>query len=126
MSSLSGWNAGSKATQLTLTGRVFSDGFQINGRVEWNGLTLAMWQSTLDAFEDQYDPLLFLLGLSEEFYPRWMERSPYSLFAPPRLKIVPPAGVNYHWPNFAEPIYVKADGDAGLRWNLVSWAEKMP
>jgi hypothetical protein len=125
------WNqfivsAGSKTTQLTLTGRVFSDGFQINARSEWNAVTQATWQTTLANFESQYDPLLFLLGLSEQYYPRWMERSPYFLMAAPRLKIVPPTNVSYHWPSFDQPIYKKADSDAGLRWNLVSWGEQTP
>ncbi|HUE73122.1 MAG TPA: hypothetical protein VMP01_19715 [Pirellulaceae bacterium] len=119
-------NPGSKTTTLTMTGRIFSDGFQILGRSEWNALTQATWQTSLTDFEAQYDPLLFSLGLSEEFYPRWMERSPYYLAAPPRLKIVPPTNVSYHWPSFSQPIYVKADGDPGLRWNLVSWGEKTP
>ncbi len=119
-------NPGSKMTQLTLTGRVFADGFQINARTEWNAVTQATWQSTLSSFEAQYNPLLFLLGLSEQFYPRWMEQSPYLLTAAPRLKIVPPTNVTYHWPSFSEPIYDKADGDIGLRWNLVSWREATP
>ena len=118
-------NPGGKTTTLTLTGRVFADGFQIQGRNEWNALTQANWQSSLADFQAQYNPLLFLLG-SEQYYPRWMERSPYFLAAAPRLNFIPPTNVSYHWPTFSQPIFVKADSDAGLRWNLVSWQEKSP
>lgn len=118
-------NPGPKATQVTLTGRVFSDGFQIYGRNEWNALTQDQWQQSLSDFEAQYIPLLFLLG-SEEFYPRWLERSPYYLYAAPRLKFTPPSSVTYHWADFSKPIYAKADSDVGLRWNLVSWTESAP
>ena len=118
-------NPGSKTTTLTLTGRVFADGFQINGRTEWNALSQATWQTSLTDFEAQYNPLLFLLG-SEQYYPRWMERSPYLLTAAPRLNFVPPTNVNYHWPTFSQPIFVKGDNDSGLSWNLVSWGEKTP
>lgn len=118
-------NAGPKAAQVTVNGRVFSDGFQIHGRNEWNALTQDQWQQSLNDFEAQYNPLLFLLG-SEEFYPRWLERSPYYLYAAPRLKFTPPSSVTYHWPDFSKPIYAKADGDTGLRWNLVSWTESAP
>src|SRR4030095_13777126 len=114
---------GVKATQLTFTGRVFSDGFGISGRTEWNALTQTQWQTSLDDFEAQYNPLLFVLGLSEQYYPRWMERSPYFLTAAPKLKFVPPANITYHWPDFSPPIYVKAASDEGLQWNLVSWGE---
>ena len=122
------WNqfvisSGSKGTLLTLTGRVFADGFGINGRTEWSTLTDAQWQQSLSDFLNQYDPLLFALGLSEQYYPRWMEKSPYLLAAAPKLNFIPPTNVTYHWPNWGQPIYVKADGDAGLRWNLVSWGE---
>jgi hypothetical protein len=119
-------NPGVKTTTLTVTGRIFADGFQIGARNEWNALTQATWQTALTNFEGQYAPLLFLLGLSEEFFPRWMERSPYLLAAAPRIVFAPPANVSYHWPTFSQPIYVKADGDPGLRWNLVSWGERAP
>ena len=122
------WNqfvvsSGSKGTVLTVTGRVFADGFGINSRTEWNALAEATWQQSLNDFLNQYNPLLFALGLSEQYYPRWMERSPYLLAAAPKLNFVPPANVTYHWPNWSQPIYVKADSDAGLRWNLVAWGE---
>jgi hypothetical protein len=52
-----------------------------------------------------------------------MERAPYLLAAAPKLNFIPPTNLTYHWPNWSQPIYVKADGDAGLRWNLVSWNE---
>ena len=122
------WNqfvvsAGTKGTMLTLTGRVFADGFGINARTEWNAVSEVQWQQSLNDFLAQYNPLLFPLGLSEQYYPRWMERSPYLLVAAPKLNFAPPTNVTYHWPNWSQPIYVKADGDAGLRWNLVSWGE---
>lgn len=115
-------NPGAKTTQLTLTGRVFSDGFAIHKRTEWDALTQTQWQQSLADFEAQYNPLLFLLG-SEQYYPRWMERSPYLLAAAPKLTLSPPTNVSYHWPDFSQPIYTKANGDLGLRWNLVSWGE---
>jgi hypothetical protein len=122
------WNqftvsSGSKATVLTLTGRVFADGFGIGARTEWSTLTEAQWQLSYNNFLSQYDPLLFALGLSEQYYPRYMERAPYLLAAAPKLNFIPPTNLTYHWPNWSQPIYVKADGDAGLRWNLVSWNE---
>jgi hypothetical protein len=122
------WNqfvvsAGSKATQFALNGRVFSDAFQIHGRAEWEELAENQWQQSLADFEAQYDPLLIPLGLSEEYYPRWMERSPYYLAAQPKINLVRPAATKYHWPAWGQPIYVKGETDMGLRWNIVSWSE---
>ena len=52
-----------------------------------------------------------------------MDLSTFDLQAQPRITFQPPSNISYHWPDWSQPIYTKAAGDAYLRWNIVSWKD---
>lgn len=48
------------------------------------------------------------------------------LLSDPLITIKPPSSpVRYHWHTLPNPVYVPAAGDAGLRWDILDWTEKL-
>ena len=107
--------AGHASTQMALTGRVFSDDFDVRGRNEWVR-SIADWIVQDVAFQAQK-----LLPSGTPYFPIYMQAA-CGLNAQPLLSIQPPANVTYIWPNW-DGVYTKAAADSGLRWNIVSWQD---
>jgi hypothetical protein len=107
-------DSGSQSTVFDLQGRLFTEDLSIAPRTEWTDLSGGNWQSEYSDYKNQ---------TALKYFPDWMAASPYKLNPQPRIKFQPPTAVSYHWPDWSQPIYTKAAGDAGLRWNIVSWKE---
>ncbi len=107
---------GSQNTSFTLQGRLFAENLDIAARTEWTAVSNLNWGLQYTLFQTQK-----LLGI--KYYPDWMDLSAFNLHAQPKIKFQPSSGVSYHWPNWSQPIYSKAAGDVGLRWNIVSWKD---
>ncbi|MFN0021546.1 MAG: hypothetical protein ACKVP0_25115 [Pirellulaceae bacterium] len=106
--------SGSQATTFNVQGRVFTNDLDFSARTEWTALPHGNWNSQYGAFDSQS---------TVPYFPDWMDQSTYDLQAPPKIVFQPPTSVTYHWPNWSQPIYTIAAGDAGLRWNIVSWKD---
>jgi len=108
--------AGTQNTAFDLQGRLFAEDLDIAARTEYTAVSNLNWtlQGTLFAVQK-------LLGI--KYFPDWMDQSGFDLQIPPKIKFRPPTGVNYHWPDWTQPIYSKAAGDVGLRWDIISWRD---
>ena len=109
-------DSGSQDTVFNLQGRLFAEDLDIAARTEWTAVSNLNWGLQYTLFQTQK-----LLGI--KYYPDWMDVSAFNLQAPPMIKFQPPTSVTYHWPDWSQPIYTKAAGDVGLRWNIVSWKD---
>jgi hypothetical protein len=99
-----------------LQGRLFTEDLDIEARTEWTAVSSLNWGLQNTLFQLQK-------GLGIKYYPDWMDATTFDLRAPPQFKFQPPSSVTYHWPDWSQPIYTKAAGDDGLRWNIVSWKD---
>ncbi|MBC7853855.1 MAG: hypothetical protein IAF94_10495, partial [Pirellulaceae bacterium] len=104
----------SQNTVFNLQGRLFTEDLDVDARTEWDAVSSVNW--TLQR-------TLFNLQSTIKYFPDWMDISIFDLKAPPQFKFQPPTSVTYHWPDWSQPIYTKAAGDDGLRWNIVSWKD---
>lgn len=104
------------STVFTIEGRLLGKQFFVRGRDEWDQSDL-WWQVAYDSF-------LWSAGQGgTPYFPVWLQSFAGLLYTP-RIRVQPPAGTpTYHWNSLANPIYVPADGDPGLRWDVVSWKE---
>lgn len=109
-------DSGSQNTVFNLQGRLFAEDLDIAARTEWTAVSQVDWVLQNTLFKAQS-----LTGI--KYYPNWMDASIFDLQAPPQFKFQPPSSVTYHWPDWSQPIYTKAAGDVGLRWNIVSWKD---
>ena len=109
-------DSGSQNTVFNLQGRVFTEDLDISARTEWTAVSNLNWtlQHTLFALQS---------AIGTKYYPDWMDLSTFDLQVPPRITFQPPSNISYHWPDWNQPIYTKAAGDAYLRWNIVSWKD---
>lgn len=101
---------GTKTTALSLQGRVFAEDFDVQPRTEWN-IGSIPWSDENSAWSASGAMVT---------WPNWMQTR-RGFQVQPLITLAPPTGVTYHWPNWSQPIYTKATGDAGLRWDIVSW-----
>lgn len=102
-------DGGTMTTNFTHTGRLLTSDLSLQGRTEWN-LGLVGWLTRHLAFKSQS---------TIDDFPRYLQVAA-SLPAKPTLTIRPDSsGVKHHWQDWSQPIYVKADGDEGLRWEVV-------
>jgi hypothetical protein len=110
---------GTQNSPFTISGRLITREFNVNGRTEfrnadWGGVISSLWATVKD-----------LLGL---LFPDWLYQD-YGLDPQPRIRFVPEGGTpvaSYHWSGTAPTIFVPAAGDIGLRWDLVSWSDAGP
>lgn len=109
-------DAGSQNTAFNLQGRLFTEDLDIAARTEWTAVSQVDWVLQHTLFTAQSP-------INIKYYPDWMDASTFDLRAPPQFKFQPPTSVTYHWPDWSQPIYTKAAGDDGLRWNIVSWKD---
>jgi hypothetical protein len=112
--------AGTVSTSLSFQGRLLAYDLDFGRRTNWS-TNNGYWTSGLNAFEGQQSSWTY--GLSSWFFPTYLKARdalPYE----PQLQIKGPASpVAYQWQDWSQPIYVKADQDPGLRWELISWRE---
>jgi hypothetical protein len=106
--------SGSQATAFNLQGRVFANDLDVSPRTEWTAVSHSTWNTKFT---------LFLLQLLYPYFPDYMAASSYNLQPAPQITFQPSSNVTYHWPDWSQPIYTTAVGDAGLRWNIVSWKD---
>ncbi|MCE9528242.1 MAG: hypothetical protein K8R36_19545 [Planctomycetales bacterium] len=106
--------SGSQATTFNLQGRVFANDLDFSPRTEWTIVSHGNWNDAFSAF---------LLQLAIPYFPDFMAAYTYNLQPMPHITFQPPSSVAYHWPDWSQPIYTKANGDSGLRWNIVSWKD---
>lgn len=111
-------SSGSKNTVFQMQGRLFSDILNLSTRTEWSNLNSSDWTTQYNLFGVQK-----ILPVGVKYFPQWMDVSLYQLNMKPKIVFQPPTNTSYHWPNWGQPIYTKAAGDAGLRWNIVSWKD---
>lgn len=116
-------NEGSQADTFNIQGRLFANYLKLFYRTEWKNMS--DWTLALSDFELQYivDAVLGTYISGIKYFPDWLDQSSYDLNAPPKITLKPPAGISYHWPDWSQPIYTKASGESGLRWNIVSWRD---
>lgn len=99
---------------MTLTGRLVTRRVRIRGRNGWNN---ASWGLMLTLFNLQFN-----LAGGTKYFPVYAHAFGYQ--ANPVVTIQPETiSVTDHCPDPAQPIYVKAASDPGLRWELVRWTD---
>jgi hypothetical protein len=109
---------GTQDTVFNLNGRLFGDRFEFSDRTEWVSLNESTWNQLYSTFSFQYS-----LPSGIKYFPAWLNLSFSQLKIQPKIVFQPPTNINYHWPDWTQPIYSKAAGDSGLRWNIVSWRD---
>jgi Tfp pilus assembly protein PilX len=109
-------DSGGQNTAFNLQGRLFAEDLDIAARTEWTAVSNLNWTLQRTLFRAQ-------TAIGTKYYPDWMDASVFNLQAPPKIKFQPPSSITYHWPDWSQPIYTKATGDAYLRWNIVSWKD---
>ncbi|MBX7167610.1 MAG: hypothetical protein K1X74_14870 [Pirellulales bacterium] len=108
---------GASNGSLTITGRVLCEEFLVEGRNEWD-LGLSYWNLMLSVFNTQKGQPGGI-----QYYPAYCVTLP-SLSLTPLCTIQPPtSNVTYHGSSLSNPVFAPATGAAGLKWDLVSWAD---
>lgn len=108
---------GHSALTCDMQGRAFSSKLYLYGRTAWD-MPLLTWQSELLLFNAQ---AALLNGIKH--FPDWIKAA-RGFDYKPLLTIKPNStGIVDHWNNFTDPVYIAGDGDVGLRWNLIDWAD---
>jgi len=102
---------GAAATSATVTGNIVCSNLKLYGRTEW------------DAGASNWNFMLFLYQLAvsggySNTFPEWL--ATVTLDYEPKLIIKQPAvAPQYHWQDFAQPVYKELAGDDGLRWSVI-------
>ena len=104
---------GAENTSYALTGRAVCSDMQIRRRTEWH-YSSANWDAYYTAFTNQLSQ-----PNPNPYFPIYMWF--YGRNPAPNLT-VKPATTSYfdHWQDLANPIFVPAATDVGLRWDLIS------
>jgi len=96
------------ATTLSIEGKVFATEFRFDFRSAWDlgpGKWGALWNK-------------FLLVVGRPYFPEWLRGE--GLPPEPLLTVVPESSsLVYHWLGPTDPIYRPAEGDGGLRWDVL-------
>jgi hypothetical protein len=106
-------DSGTQSSPFSLTGRLITRRFEVEGRTEYAALN---WDGLLSAL------LRALLGL---LFPDWLYQEE-NLDPTPRIRFLSEGSTpvaSYHWSPTAPTIYVPDPADTGLRWDLVSWSD---
>jgi hypothetical protein len=111
---------GVATTQFAMTGNVATKKLTLKGRSSWV-LNSSNWQTWKNLYDwnllDPLDPDY------EAFFPDFMQRWA-GFTVQPALTFQPSSsGVLPHWQNWSQPVYQKASGDLGLKWEVVRWEE---
>jgi hypothetical protein len=108
---------GSPNQTLNFTGRLVTAKFLGRGRDTWDMID-TYWDLERLAYQLQYrDPPT---QTSITGFPEWMRLRYNFDYRNPKLRIRPNAdGVQYRWQDWSQSVYVKAPGDAGLKWNVI-------
>lgn len=115
---------GSQLSMFDLQGQVVASAFTIQPRWEWQ-MADPVWNAWWQNFNSQQGGNKGN-GKGNQgqqgipYFPVYLQQFTW-LINTPLLTIEPAATqVTYHWKNAADPVYVPATGDPGLRWDLVS------
>lgn len=116
--------SGSQLSMFDLQGQVVASAFTIQPRWEWQ-MANPVWNTWWQNFTSQQGGNKGN-GKGNQgqqgipYFPAFLQQTTW-LINTPLLTIEPAATqVTYHWKNAADPVYVPATGDPGLRWDLVS------
>lgn len=111
-------NQGSQTTTFSHQGRLVTGQFSIRGRAQWD-LGNSFWSSQYSSFSNQRGRRRPKIP----YFPSY-EKKKQNLNPAPLLIIKPDATpVSYHWKDAADPVYVAAQADGGLRWDLLQVAD---
>lgn len=109
---------GDSTASCDMQGRAVCYRLNLNGRAPWD-LGLAVWQLEYLNFTTQ----ALLGGTAIAHYPIWLQYR-QGLNYQPLLTVKPgSADIVDRWHTWNQPVYVPADGDGGLRWNLIDWTD---
>jgi hypothetical protein len=109
--------SGTASDTFELEGRLFTKELLVRERSDWDQ-SASWWRSRANEFLAQVGK-----DSSSRFFPRWLEQQRH-FAVEPKIRIKPAANpVSYHWHDWDSPLFVPADGDAGLRWDLIEWTD---
>lgn len=110
------WLSGSQSSRLDFRGKLLSGELRLRERSEWDSVDSGQWEERLTQFIQQ-------LSGGEAYFPQWLAAE-HNLSPEPGIVIRPADNpVNYHWPNWDDPIFVAHPSDEGLRWEIVRWID---
>ncbi|MFW6124848.1 MAG: hypothetical protein ACOC46_01760 [Pirellulales bacterium] len=105
------------AIDVTLKGHFLVKDLKLSGRQEWADKSWTWWNDRYNAFMNQLgsqdgvaDFVTYLANTTQ------LDPTPRIVFQPEET------AADYHWQDFTRPIYVPAEDDEGLRWDLIEWA----
>jgi hypothetical protein len=111
-------NQGAQTTSFSHQGRLVTGQFTIQGRTQWQQGN-SFWNSQYSSFSNQKGKKSSKIP----YFPVY-ENTKQNLNPAPLLTITPDAApVSYHWKNAADPVYVAAQADSGLRWDLLQFTD---
>lgn len=109
------------STTFALTGNLATSKFTTRGRSSWvlNSTAWGLWKMWFDwNLNDLGNPD------RQSFFPDYMQFwgnytvQPTLTFSPASSGVLP------HWQDWTQPVYQKAAGDLGLRWEVVRWEDE--
>jgi hypothetical protein len=127
---------GAPSTQFQVTGNVFSAGLNLRGRDTWT-MTTTDWTNDYNNYNGTggllpallailLDTIRGALGLppgATVHFPEYMQHV-RGFTVQPTLTIQPESsGVQPHWHDWTQPIFLPDSADPGLRWNLVRYED---
>jgi hypothetical protein len=105
-------------TSVAVTGRIMAADIDLRGITTWQQDS-TWWGARLTEFLAQVpaNP-----PTAENLYfPVWL-RTNHGFNPQPTLTIQPDSsGVQYHWHDWSQPVFIADATDGALRWNLISW-----
>jgi hypothetical protein len=116
--------SGSQLSMFDLQGQVIASAFTIQPRWEWQ-MADPVWNAWWQNFnsqqggnkgngkgnQGQQGTAYFPVYLQQQ---TWLTNTPLLTIEPATSQVM------YHWKNAADPVYMPATGDPGLRWDLLS------
>lgn len=111
-------SSGSVGTTFHLTGRLVAEEFRVESRTQWSGFSWGLAWFFFQYQLSQPDPQTNWVSYLQT----------WGLTVPPAITIVPDATNRreFYFQANSNPVYVAANGDAGLYWDLLDWKELGP
>jgi hypothetical protein len=81
--------------------------------------TPSQWKADLNAFQTQLGNLLD--PNRSLFFPDYMERQKGFVVQPTLTFLPDSSGVQPHWHDWSQPLFLPDPSEGGLRWEVVRW-----
>jgi hypothetical protein len=110
--------AGIPSTRFDLQGHLLTRTLLVRGRSPWVQ-TPSQWKADLNAFQTQLGNLLD--PNRSLFFPDYMERQKGFVVQPTLTFLPDSSGVQPHWHDWSQPLFLPDPSEGGLRWEVVRW-----